>query len=95
MRLPPWTVVFLLAVLVVPHVEAKKRVPQSHRSGVPPFESGDCPDTRPIKGNFTTYSGGRYMYHMLGQQFYVRTKAERCYASEAEAVVDGRRRSKV
>jgi hypothetical protein len=40
----------------------------------------------PIKGNFTTYSGEPCTYHLPSQRFY---RAERCYASEAEAVEDG------
>ncbi len=64
------------------------------RPGVPPRDAWTCPLTHPIKGNFTTYSGERCIYHMLGGQFYSRTKPERCYATEEEARRDGCRRSK-
>jgi hypothetical protein len=64
------------------------------RPGVPPESAGACPAPQPIKGNFTTYSGERCIYHMPGGQFYDRTKPERCYASEGEARQDGCRRSR-
>ena len=64
------------------------------RPGVPPEDAWTCPLTQPIKGNFTTYSGERCIYHMKGGQFYGKTKPERCYATEEEAVKDGCRRSK-
>ncbi len=53
-----------------------------------------CPVSHPIKGNFTTYSGERCIHHMPGGYFYGKTRPERCYASEADAVKDGCRRSK-
>jgi len=64
------------------------------RPGVPPQDVWTCPRTHPIKGNFTTYSGERCIYHMEGGQFFGKTKPERCYATEADAVKDGCRRSK-
>jgi len=64
------------------------------RPGVPPKDAWTCPLTDPIKGNFTTYSGERCIYHMRGGQFYSRTKPERCYATEDDARRDGCRRSK-
>jgi competence protein ComEC len=50
--------------------------------------------THAIKGNFTTYSGERCIYHVPGGAFYGKTNPERCYATEAEARQDGCRRSK-
>ncbi len=64
------------------------------RPGVPPASDGACPATQPIKGNFTTYSGERCIYHVPGGRFYLSTRAERCYASGADAVRDGCRASK-
>ncbi|CBK43374.1 conserved exported protein of unknown function [Nitrospira defluvii] len=93
MRPLTWTVVILMLVSVVTQAEAKQRVPKVHRSGVSPFTNGDCPETHPIKGNFTTHSGERCIYHKSGERFCANTKAERCYATEAEAVLDGCRRS--
>lgn len=55
---------------------------------------GACPPSHPIKGNFTTYSGERCIYHVPGGQFYYRTRPERCYATEQDAVIDGCRRSR-
>jgi hypothetical protein len=54
---------------------------QDGRPGVPPQKAWTCPLSQPIN-------------HMLGGQFYGKTKPERCYASEAEAQQDGCRRSK-
>ena len=82
-------------LLITSHAEAdEKRPPVSHRSGVEPSKNGACPTEHPIKGNFTPHSGEHCIYHMIGQRFYSRTKAERCYATESEAVQDGCRRSK-
>jgi len=66
----------------------------SPRPGVPPQDVWTCPLTHPIKGNFTTYSGERCIYHMKGGQFYGKTKPERCFAAEEDAVKDGCKRSK-
>jgi hypothetical protein len=66
----------------------------SPRPGVPPQDVWTCPLTHPIKGNFTTYSGERRIYHMKGGQFYGKTKPERCFATEEDAVKDRCRRSK-
>lgn len=68
--------------------------PTQSRPGVPPESAWQCPVTHPIKGNFTTHSGERCIYHVPGGQFYSRTKPERCYAAEQDAVKDGCRRSK-
>jgi hypothetical protein len=68
---------------------------QSDRPGIIPDFSGDCPPSHPIKGNFTTYSGEECIYHMPGQRYYEKMKAERCYESETDAQADGCRRSKV
>jgi hypothetical protein len=64
------------------------------RPGVSPTDAWTCPLTHPIKGNFPTYSGERCIYHMKGGQYYGKTKPERCYATEEDAVRDGCRRSK-
>lgn len=86
--------VLVLAMMATDTEAAKTRGPASHHSGVVPLKNGDCPIEYPIKGNFTTHSGERCIYHMPGQRFYAKTKAERYYASESEAVKDGCRRSK-
>lgn len=66
----------------------------SGRYGVP-GQGMSCPTTHPIKGNFTPTDPDEYcIYHVPGGQFYGRTRPERCYASEADAVKDGCRRSK-
>jgi hypothetical protein len=64
------------------------------RAGVRPQDQWTCPTTYSIKGNFTTYSGERCIYHMPDGQFYDKTKPERCYATEDDATQDGCRRSK-
>jgi hypothetical protein len=81
-----------LAALLVAGSTAAAQTP-SPRPGVPP-QGMACPVTHPIKGNFTTYSGEPCIHHLPGGEFYGKTRPERCYASEAEAVRDGCRRSK-
>ena len=66
----------------------------SPRPGVPPQDVWTCPLTHPIKGNFSTYSGEPCIYHMKGGQFYGKTKPERCFSTEEDAVKDGCRRLK-
>jgi micrococcal nuclease len=68
--------------------------PASPRPGVPPQDAWMCPADHPIKGNFTTYSGERCIYHGPEGQFYHKTKPERCYATEEEAKQDGCRASR-
>jgi hypothetical protein len=64
------------------------------RPGVLPSDAWTCPTTHPVKGNFTTSSGERCIYHQPGGQFYTRTSPERCYTTGAEAQQDGCRPSK-
>ncbi len=66
---------------------------QSVPSKVAPITPYQCPNSHPIKGNFTTYSGERCIYHVPGGQFYSRTKPEACYVTPADAVADGCRAS--
>ena len=88
------TMITLISFATVSHA-GTKRPPESHHSGVKPQKNGLCSEEAPIKGNFTTHSGERCSYHMPGQRFYEKTRPERCYANEAEAVRDGCRKSKV
>ena len=67
----------------------------SERPGIAASKTGECPPSHSIKGNFTTHSGERCIYHMPRQHFYAKTKAERCYATEKEARQDGCRKAKV
>lgn len=46
-----------------------------------------CPRDRPIKGN--RRRDGRCIAHAPGQEFYARTRPERCYRSLADARADG------
>jgi hypothetical protein len=82
-----------VAALLLAGTTAAAQAPPA-RPGVPPKDAWTCPLTHPIKGNFTTSSGERCIYHMKGGQYYGKTKPERCYATEADAVKDGCRRSK-
>ena len=83
----------ILAALLLAGSTAAAQTPAA-RPGAPPQDAWTCPLAYPIKGNFTTYSGERCIYHMKGGQFYAKTKPERCYATEGDAVKDGCRRSK-
>ncbi len=64
------------------------------RPGVAPQDAWTCPLAHPIKGNFTTYSGERCIYHVQGGEFFGKIKPERCYVTEADCVKDGCRRSR-
>ena len=82
-----------MAALVLVSSTAAAQTPLV-RPGVPPQSAWECPVTHPIKGNFTTYSGERCIYHVPGGYFYGKTKPERCYVTESDAVQDGCRRSR-
>jgi hypothetical protein len=82
----------ILSALLVADSTASAQAPRA-RPGVPP-QGMSCPVSHPIKGNFTTYSGERCIYHVPGGGFYGKTRPERCYATEAEAVQDKCRRSR-
>jgi micrococcal nuclease len=56
---------------------------------VSPLPGGDCPAEAPIKGNAN--SG---IYHVASGQFYGKTKAEQCFATEQDAQNAGFRKSK-
>jgi hypothetical protein len=56
---------------------------------LPPTADGSCPGSHLIKANDN--SG---IFHVPGGRFYNRTKAERCYATAADAVADGYRTAK-
>lgn len=59
------------------------------RTWVDPDAQGGCPDSHPIKGNAQSK-----IFHIPGGMSYDRTKAERCYCSEADAQADGFRQAK-
>ncbi len=60
--------------------------------GVPGPGGYSCQFGYPIKGNLTT-SSGDMIYHVPGGQYYDRTIAEECFATEADAQAAGYRRS--
>ena len=62
-RLAPGTGLMLLVVGFALPVGGQTR------PGVEPKDAWTCPATHPIKGNFTTYSGERCIYHVRGGQF--------------------------
>jgi hypothetical protein len=52
-------------------------------------DGGACPLSHPVKANDNSM-----IYHVPGGRFYVRTRAERCYADAAAAEADGYRAAK-
>ncbi len=72
----------------------KHQVAQLQTRGVSPTSAWQCPASHPIKGNFTTSSGERCIFHSPGGQFYDKTKPEMCYTSPADAIADGCRPSR-
>lgn len=85
----------VLALLVFVFPAASGFSQAGTRPGVTPKDAWTCPVSHPIKGNFTPTNPQEVcIYHVAGGAFYDKTKPERCYAAEAEARVDGCRRSK-
>jgi hypothetical protein len=87
---PAWT----------PAAAARPTVPPSPRSPRQPAAAaprerwvgpvdGQCPNGYPIKANDKSR-----IFHVPGGRFYDRTVAERCYATEDDAVADGYRPAK-
>ncbi len=87
--------VLILVVPIAFSAEKKVNEESNKEPGVEPSSKNSCPSSHPIKGNFTTHSGERCIYHMPGQRFYNKTQPERCYAFPEEAENDGCRASKV
>jgi len=59
------------------------------RPGVPPESAWTCPVSQPIKGNRSTYSSGRCIFHVPDGELYGATKPDRCYATVDNARQDG------
>ena len=93
--MPKVVVIVLVMVTQILVFGATRTEATAKRTGIRPLAGGHCPSSHPIKGNFTTYSGEVCIYHLPGQRFYSKTKAERCYANEGEAAQDGCRKSKI
>ncbi len=64
------------------------------RGSLAPIDPFHCPASHVIKGNFTTASGERCIFHAPGGRFYEKSKPEKCYASPADAIADGCRASR-
>lgn len=61
--------------------------------GVPPVDEWNCPKSHPIKGNINAQKG-TMIYHFPSGSFYHKTKPERCYSKEKDAIADGFLKSK-
>jgi micrococcal nuclease len=71
-------------------IEPALRPVAEGRRGVAPDNTWACPAQQPVKGQQTSYTGGRRcVYHVPDGELYSATKAERCYASVEEARQDG------
>jgi hypothetical protein len=53
---------------------------------LPPLADGSCPTDAPIKGNASSH-----IYHVPGGGTYAATRAEVCFATEADAQAAGYR----
>jgi micrococcal nuclease len=62
--------------------------PETATRGRAPEAGGRCPRDHPVKGNLSRRDG-RCIAHRPGQEFYTRTRAERCYRDLDEARADG------
>lgn len=90
----PAAIILATLALALASTNSQAQSRSDGQRGVRPKDAWTCPASQPIKGNFTTYSRERCIYHVRGGQFYRKTKPERCYATEEEARGDGCRRSK-
>jgi hypothetical protein len=70
--------------------EPRERAPRGAAAGpwVDPDDDGECPATHPVKGKLA--SG---IFHLPGDASYARTRPDRCYRSEEDAIGDGLRRA--
>ena len=59
--------------------------PRSTTGGTSPDAAGSCPAPAPIKGNI----GRDRIYHLPGDPYYARTKAEACFSSAQAAQAAG------
>ena len=71
-------------------VTGSDRNPNGGASWVDPDAAGGCPLTHPVK--IKEASG---IFHEPGGLVYDRTRADRCYRTDADAIADGFRASKV
>lgn len=72
--------------------DKEKTLRKGASKGVPPTDEWTCPETHPIKGNINTQKG-TMIYHLPGGAYYNRTKPEKCYVTEEDAIAAGFRRS--
>jgi hypothetical protein len=84
----------VVAVAVLAAVGRSGGQPVRSPLGSTPTSSWTCPPTHPIKGNRTAWGVEPCTYHLPGGRFYSRTKPERCYMTETEAMRHECRRSK-
>ncbi len=95
-----WTIILLLIIAFVAYEMGYLPINLDFLFSTPgegrvdPFLDGSCPHTVPVKGSFTSSSSGLCIYHVRGQDYYDRTQAERCYATEGDAKRDGCTRAK-
>jgi micrococcal nuclease len=68
--------------------DARAEAESPPTAGGDPASDGRCPRDRPVKGN-RSRRDGRCIAHAPGQEFYTRTRPERCYRDLAEALADG------
>ncbi|MBI4032391.1 thermonuclease family protein [Candidatus Berkelbacteria bacterium] len=69
--------------------ESSSRSRTDYDETIPQAKTTDCPADKPIKGNAQSM-----IYHVPGGDFYAKTKPEACFASEADALAAGYRKSK-
>ena len=75
-------------VVPVPALPPAPAAPRQTGGSSAPDASGSCPVSAPIKGNI----GWDRIYHLPGDPYYARTKAEACFTSAQAAQAAGFRR---
>ena len=85
----PWPPVTPPEPVSAPTEPAVTAAPVPAQTWVEPATDGACPVSHPIKGKLSSK-----IFHLPGMFAYERTKADRCYAAEADAEADGLHKAK-
>jgi hypothetical protein len=59
--------------------------PGQEKAGIAPVDASHCPADHPIKGYASKQSDGAGVFYAPDSSVYGKAKAERCFATEAEA----------
>ena len=82
-------VLAIIVLVILPSVTAAQLIKAARGAlGISPQSSWTCPTIQPIKGTFASDPSAPCVYHVPGARTYAKTRPERCYATETEAMRD-------